>query len=177
MLSRYHWRSGPTLRYGGSDDRQAERERRPFSQLGLDLELAPVEAEDLRDQRQAEPRPPGGPGLRISATEESLAEVGQLLLGDAGAVVCHGDDGLFSHDPARDADVAGHWGVLHRVRQQVLQDPLEEHRIRFYRQGPSYLDGEVMARRERPQPRDQRFDDRLDVDVLGAHVQPSGFEA
>ena len=136
-----------------------------------------MEAEDLRDQRQAEPGPPGGPGLRISATEESLAEVGQLLLGDARAVVGHGEHRRFTFDPARDADVAGHRGVLHRVRQQVLEDPLEEDRIRLDRQAPSYLDGEVVARRERSEPRDQRFDDRPDVDVLGAHVQAAGFEA
>src|SRR5207302_2206660 len=69
--------------------RQAEGEPRSDTPLAVDLELAAVALEDLGDEREPQPGPPRGPGVRVTAPEEALAEVLHLFGGHARPAVDH----------------------------------------------------------------------------------------
>src|SRR5919106_485355 len=146
---------------GGDGRREDEAERRSDAFLAVDLELAVVELEDLPDHGQAEARPPGSAGVGIASPEEPVAQVAQLLPRNPRPVVAHAKPDGAAEVPGGDLDRGAVGGVLDRVRQEVLHDPLQEERVRRGEDAVFDLDAGRVGLEEGPEPVHDPLHERL----------------
>jgi hypothetical protein len=134
-------------------DRDRDGEGRPFPDLGLDVDQAPV----LLHRGIADPEAQAGADALRLGGKERVEDPSADRLGDAGAGVGDGERHLISRGmvPGRDRDLPAGADRLDRVHQDVQQDLVE-------------LAGVAPERRKLAQ-----VEDELDLlpDVVADHLQ------
>ena len=88
--------------------------------------------DQLLDDSQSQPRPPGGPRARFVGPVETLKDVGQILGGDAGPRVLHTNLDPLAGGAGGNTDLPARLRVRQPVFEQIAQHLADPPRIHVH---------------------------------------------